>query len=116
MMILVLFGILFLAIFLGIPICFSLGLSAAASLLNFEPNTNIVVLAQKIFTQADNYVFMAVPFFMLAGELMLRGGISKRLIGFVKAALWWLPANHVFRCNFRFESRNGFRYRGHDVS
>lgn len=93
MMILVLFGILFLAIFLGIPICFSLGLSAAASLLIFEPNTNIVVLAQKIFTQADNYVFMAVPFFMLAGELMLRGGISKRLIGFVKAALWWLPAN-----------------------
>lgn len=93
MMIVVLFVTLFTAIFIGVPICFSLGISAAVCLALFEPNTNIVVLAQKIFTQADNYVFMAVPFFMLAGELMLRGGISKRLIGFVKAALWWLPAN-----------------------
>jgi len=59
----------------------------------FEPNTNLVVLTQRIFVQADNYVFMAVPFFMLAGELMLKGGISKRLVTFVKAALWRLPAN-----------------------
>ena len=89
----VLFAVLFGAIFFGIPICFSLAMSSWAALSIFEPNTNMVVLAQRIFTQADNYVFMAVPFFMLAGELMLKGGISKRLVQFVKAALWWLPAN-----------------------
>ncbi len=93
MIIFVLFGVLFAAIFFGIPICFSLVLSSWASLIVFEPNTNIVVLTQRIFTQANNYVFMAVPFFMLAGELMLRGGMSKRLVQFVKSALWWLPAN-----------------------
>ena len=83
----VLFAVLFGAIFFGIPICFSLAMSSWAALSIFEPNTNMVVLAQRIFTQADNYVFMAVPFFMLAGELMLKGGISKRLVQFVKAAL-----------------------------
>ena len=93
MIMLVLFSALFAAIFIGVPICFSLALSSWVSLSVFEPNTNMVVLAQRIFTQADNYVFMAVPFFMLAGELMLKGGISKRLVQFVKAALWWLPAN-----------------------
>ena len=89
----VLFAVLFGAIFFGIPICFSLAMSSWAALSIFEPNTNMVVLAQRIFTQADNYVFMAVPFFMLAGELMLKGGISKRLVQFVKAARWWLPAS-----------------------
>lgn len=89
----VLFGVLFIAIFLGVPICFSLAASSWVALSIFEPNTNMVVLAQRIFAQADNYVFMAVPFFMLAGELMLKGGISKRLVKFVKVALWWLPAN-----------------------
>lgn len=89
----VLFLSLFICIFIGVPICFSLGISAFVSLLLFEPNTSMVVLTQRIFVQADNYVFMAVPFFMLAGELMLRGGISKRLVRFVKVTCWRIPAN-----------------------
>ena len=52
----VLFAVLFGAIFFGIPICFSLAMSSWAALSIFEPNTNMVVLAQRIFTQADNYV------------------------------------------------------------
>ena len=58
----VLFAVLFGAIFFGIPICFSLAMSSWAALSIFEPNTNMVVLAQRIFTQADNYVFLLVLF------------------------------------------------------
>ncbi len=89
----VLFATLFVCIFIGVPICFSLAISAFVCLSVFEPNTSMVVLPQRIFVQADNYVFMAVPFFMLAGELMLRGGISKRLVRFVKVTCWRIPAN-----------------------
>ena len=119
----VLFAVLFGAIFFGIPICFSLAMSSWAALSIFEPNTNMVVLAQRIFTQADNYVFMAVPFFMLAGELMLKGGISKGWCSSSKQRfggclpIWpvsqrWHPC---FRCNFRIESGDCFCYRRDDV-
>lgn len=93
MIMLVLFATLFVCIFIGVPICFSLAISAFVCLLTFEPQTNMVVLPQRLFVQADNYVFMAVPFFMLAGELMLRGGLSKRLVKFVQVSCWRIPAN-----------------------
>ena len=89
----VLFGILFLAIFLGIPIALSLGLAALSSLVIFEPSTNTAVMVQRMFTGVDSYVFMAVPFFVLAGDLMLEGGISERLVKLFKYVFWWLPAS-----------------------
>jgi len=88
-----LFGVLFAALFIGIPIALCLGISSLCVFALFEQNTNLVVLAQRMFVGSDNYVFMAVPFFMLAGELMLKGGISARLVRFVKIVCWRLPAN-----------------------
>lgn len=89
----VLFAILFVVLFLGVPIALCLLISTFSVFVLFEPNTNLVVIAQRMFVGSDNYVFMAVPFFMLAGELMLKGGISNRLVTFAKVMFWRLPAN-----------------------
>lgn len=89
---LALFAALFATLFIGVPIALCLLISSYTALALFEPRTNLVVLVQRMFVGADNYVFMAVPFFMLAGELMLKGGISKRLVDFAKVTFWWMPS------------------------
>lgn len=66
---------------IGVPIAFCLGLSALISLI-FMKDIPLVVIAQKMFTGLDIFPFMAVPFFILAGDLMNRSGITKRLVDF----------------------------------
>ncbi|MDR1316295.1 MAG: TRAP transporter large permease subunit [Spirochaetales bacterium] len=90
---LVLFGILLLMLVIGVPIAVSLGVASIISLAVFDPRVVLSVIPQRMFTSADNYVFMAVPFFMLSGELMLSGGISEKLINFVRALFCRLPAS-----------------------
>jgi len=69
------------SLIIGVPIAFCLGLSALISLI-FIKNIPLVVIAQKMFTGLDVFPFMAVPFFILAGDLMNRSGITKRLVDF----------------------------------
>lgn len=83
--------ILFLAaVMIGIPICFSLMLSATVSLFAFSA-TPAVFTVQKIFTSLDSFSMMAIPFFMIAGGLFDKGGVSKRLVRFANALVGWLP-------------------------
>ena len=83
MIALLLFGILFLLLFLGVPIAVSLGVSTAAAMV-ITGNINLLpAITQRMFTQTDNFTLMAVPFFILAGNIMEKGGISKRLIDFI---------------------------------
>ncbi|HQB07966.1 MAG TPA: TRAP transporter large permease subunit, partial [Rectinema sp.] len=65
-------------LFLGVPVSFSLGSSSLIYLL--VEGKPIGLVAQRMFTGIDSFPFMAIPFFVLAGELMNRAGISKRLI------------------------------------
>jgi len=69
------------SLIIGVPIAFCLGLSALISLI-FIKHIPLVVIAQKMFTGLDVFPFMAVPFFILAGDLMNRSGITKRLVTF----------------------------------
>ena len=63
---------------LTVPIAISLGLTSATVILQSDlPN---LVVVQRLFTSIDSFPLMAVPFFILAGNLMGYGGISKRLI------------------------------------
>lgn len=64
----------------GLPIAFAFGLSAAVALWHEElPMLN---MAAKMFAGLDSFVLLAAPFYIVAGELMSRGGISTRLICF----------------------------------
>ena len=85
-----LFIIFLAAVVLGIPICFSLLISASVSLIAFS-DTPMVFIIQKIFTSLDSFSMMAIPFFMIAGGLFDKGGVSKRLVDFANSLVGWLP-------------------------
>lgn len=72
-------GSLIMLMVLGMPIAFALILTGVALMFHlnfFDPQ----LVAQNLLAGADNFPLMAVPFFILAGELMNAGGISKRII------------------------------------
>jgi C4-dicarboxylate transporter DctM subunit len=79
----ILFGLFALLVVLNIPIAVSLGLAAIAAVVATD-SVPILVIAQKMFTATDSFPLMAIPFFMVAGSLMDRGGISRRLIRLAK--------------------------------
>ncbi len=80
----ILFVVLVACFLLGMPIAFSLGVASVAT-LQFGSNLPLTLAAQRLFTGADSFPLMAIPFFMLAGELMESGGISRRLFDFAHA-------------------------------
>jgi len=65
---------------IGIPIAFCLAISSIAIL--YTNNISFMVIAQRMFTGIDSFPFMAIPFFILAGELMNQSGITIRLVKF----------------------------------
>jgi tripartite ATP-independent transporter DctM subunit len=76
---LIFLGVLLAAIAIGMPIAFALLFSGVAIMLQMgQFDTQIVV--QNAIGGADNFVLMAVPFFILAGEFMNAGGLSKRIV------------------------------------
>lgn len=88
-----LFGTMFLLMFIGVPIALSLGIASLVTMA-FATNSSLSVIIQKAFTSLDSFPLMAIPFFILAGALMGSGGISKRLlnlatvlIGFITGGL-----------------------------
>lgn len=74
------------AMMLGTPIAFAL-LICGAALMVSQGQIDATILSQKLIEGADSFPLLAIPFFMLAGELMNAGGISKRIIHF---ALSWV--------------------------
>lgn len=87
----VLFGILFILLFLGVPIAICLGVAAALTMALTGNMQYLAAVPTRMFTQLDNTTLMAVPFFILAGNIMAEGGISDRLIGFFELLLKRLP-------------------------
>lgn len=80
MEILMLLGSLFLFLIIRLPIAFALGASATVTALYMGIPT--IVVAQKMVEGVKSFSLMAIPFFIIAGEIMGQGGISKRLIDF----------------------------------
>ena len=70
----------FALIIIGTPIAIALGLSSLISLM-FHSHTPVMVLVQKAYSGLDSFTLMAIPFFMLAGNVMSQGGVSTRLVG-----------------------------------
>lgn len=81
------FGLL---LILGFPIAVILGITTTLSLVFFS-NTPLHIITQQLFNALDKFILLAIPFFILAGSIMTRGGISKRLIAFVNALVGWFP-------------------------
>ena len=82
---LILFGGFILLLLIGVPIALALGAATAATLFYIDMPTSVV--AQRIFTALDSSGIMAIPFFVLAGNLMTRGGISRRIVDLANAVV-----------------------------
>ena len=74
------------AMALGMPLAFSLLVSGVALMLHLD-SFDTQIVSQNLINGADNFPLMAVPFFMLAGELMNAGGMSRRI---VNSAMVWV--------------------------
>ncbi len=75
-----------LLLILGAPIGVSRALSSVIA-ISFMARTPMIVVPQRMFTSIDSFPFMAIPFFVLAGEFMLQGGLSKRLVNLAEALM-----------------------------
>lgn len=78
-----LFGTFFVLLLIGAPIGACLGLAAVASIVMTGLRVNMVVVAQTMFAGMTSYQLMAIPLFILCGNLMGDGGLSKKLVDFI---------------------------------
>ena len=86
----IIFGILIGFIFLGVPVCFSIAYSGIGYILSSQAQP-LILIAQRSLNGMDNYTLLAIPLFTLAGFIMDKGGLSKRLVAFLERAFFWIP-------------------------
>jgi len=82
---------------LGVPIAYSIGISALITLaINMDPLIAFTTIAQRMATGLDSFALLAIPFFIMAGQIMNRGGIATRLVNFAKSLLGFLPGGLAY--------------------
>lgn len=87
----------FLLLAIGVPIAYSIGISAILTMLvSITPLPAFTTLAQRMSTGLQSFPLLAIPFFILAGQLMNRGGIAIRLIDFARVLVGRLPGGLAF--------------------
>ena len=79
----VLFGTFFILLILTVPIGYAIGIATlVAVVVCGDGSIPLLMISQKSITGVDSFPLMAIPFFMLAGNLMSGGGIAKRILNF----------------------------------
>ncbi len=90
--VLVLIVVFLVLLLVGVPIAFSIGISAVCTMLvSIHPGPALTTAAQRMAVGLDSFALLAIPFFILAGQIMNRGGIARRLIDFAKSLVGTLP-------------------------
>ena len=85
MLTLAIFGVLVALIFLGVPIAVAMGLTAVGTFIFLGETFVLPMLAQRMYSATTGFTLLAIPFFILAGNLMNRGGITHRIFRFAQA-------------------------------
>ena len=105
----VLFISMVILLILGVPIAFVLVGSSALALVA-DGGTNLSIIIQRMFSGTGSFTLLAIPFFVLAGNLMSAGGISRRLVNLCNSVLGHIPGGlamvAVATCAF-FAARSG---------
>jgi tripartite ATP-independent transporter DctM subunit len=96
---LTLFGVFGLLMVLGVPIAFAIGIASVVTFTLFMTfDQSVYITAQQMASGLDSFTLLAIPFFILAGNIMNRGGIALRLIEFAKVLGGRLPGS-LAHCN-----------------
>ncbi len=82
----ILFVLLFVFLFMGMPVAVALGLSSLLTILFFAQDS-LASLSLKLFETSEHYTLLAIPFFILGGAFMTTGGVAKRMIRFANACI-----------------------------
>lgn len=88
----ILFAIFFILMFAGVPISAGIGVaSIVTALFSFSPDVFALTAAQRCFSGIDSFSLLALPLFMLGGNIMNKGGIAKRLVRLARLVVGWIP-------------------------
>jgi len=91
---LIILAVLIILLVCGVPISYSIGISALAAIVqSVSLKVSVLTAAQRTFVGMSSFTLTAIPFFVFAGNLMNQGGIAKRLVNFVLALLGKLPGS-----------------------
>jgi C4-dicarboxylate transporter, DctM subunit len=82
----VLFSCLFIFLAMGMPVAIGLGLSSLLTIFFFSQDS-LASMSIKLFETSEHYTLLAIPFFVLAGNLMSTGGVARRMVTFAIAAV-----------------------------
>jgi tripartite ATP-independent transporter DctM subunit len=90
---------------LSVPIAISIGIATVLTMLfTIDPGPAITTVAQQMATGINSFTLLAIPFFILSGMLMGRGGIARRLIDFAKVLVGMFPGGlayvNILACMF----------------
>ncbi|MBK6334785.1 MAG: TRAP transporter large permease [Betaproteobacteria bacterium] len=86
------FGVLFAALLVRIPVAFALAIACVPPLA-LDPRLDLTVLVSTMFTAFNSFLLLAVPFFLLAANLMNTGGITDRLFNWTRSMVGHLPGS-----------------------
>lgn len=82
---------------IGVPVAWTLGISGLITiLLSVDSLAAFTTIAQQIATSLDSFTLLAIPLFILAGQIMNKGGIAQRLIDFAKKVVGALPGGLAY--------------------
>jgi TRAP-type transport system large permease protein len=84
-------GTLFASLAIGVPVAFAL-MFCGVVLMTWMGIFNPQIISQQMVTGANTFTLLAIPFFLLAGELMNAGGLSKRIVEFAVACVGHIRA------------------------
>jgi C4-dicarboxylate transporter, DctM subunit len=87
-MVILLFAVFLGSLLLGLPVAFAIALGCLAYLI--PSGIPLIIFPQRMFGGIDSFVLLAVPGFILAGNLMNGGGITKRIVEFSNALVGWI--------------------------
>ena len=90
MLVIVLLVSFFLLLFIGVPISFALSISSFTAVMTTGA-IPVINLVQKTFRAIDSFTLLAIPFFVFAGNVMARGGVSKRLTDMAATLVGRMP-------------------------
>ncbi len=84
--------VLFFMLAIGVPITYSIGIASLVAIVRVLPlDVAVLTAAQRTFVGMSKFTLTAIPFFVLAGNIMNQGGIAKSIVDFVMALLGRLP-------------------------
>lgn len=91
---LIMFIVLVITLLLGFPIAISIGISSVLAILpSLALDNTLVTGAQRIFSGISNFTLIAIPFFILAGNIMNQGGIAKKVVAFAQSLTGRIPGS-----------------------